>query len=230
MDYSTPGFPDLHHLLDGETRVQESVILLNHPLLLLPSVYPSIRVFFQWVSSSHHVTKVSALQQSCLQSYNLYSTGQKSGGQLCWLCRSLLWISHLLEPCFLCKMRVVTVGTHEIVVVTNYNLHEALSAGMQSSLSESELVFLRAYFYYYCYSSELAFFLQVASLVCMEAACNHCPLILRETFWNSFILAIFSHQVSETFKVKVFALGYKSGWGGIWTQYVWCQSHCSFSL
>ena len=33
MDCSTPGFPGLHHLI------------LCHPLLLLPSIFPSIRVF-----------------------------------------------------------------------------------------------------------------------------------------------------------------------------------------
>ena len=33
-------------------------LVLCHPFLLLPSIFPSIRVFFQWVSSSHHVAKV----------------------------------------------------------------------------------------------------------------------------------------------------------------------------
>ena len=45
----------------------ESVTPSNHPilccpLLLPPSVFPSIRVFFQWVSSSHHVAKILELQ------------------------------------------------------------------------------------------------------------------------------------------------------------------------
>ena len=45
----------------------ESVMLFNHlilchPLLLLPSVFPSIRIFFQWVCSSHQMAKVSELQ------------------------------------------------------------------------------------------------------------------------------------------------------------------------
>ena len=40
----------------------ESVMPSNHlilccPLLLLPSIFPSIRVFFKWVSSSHQVAK-----------------------------------------------------------------------------------------------------------------------------------------------------------------------------
>ena len=35
---------------------------LCHPLLLLPSIFPSIRVFSQWVSCSHQVTKVSELR------------------------------------------------------------------------------------------------------------------------------------------------------------------------
>ena len=52
MDCSTPGFPVHHQLLElAETRVGiESVMPSNHlilcrPLLLLPSIFPSIRVF-----------------------------------------------------------------------------------------------------------------------------------------------------------------------------------------
>ena len=51
MDYSTPGLP-VHHQLPEftQTQVQESVMLSNHlilchPLFLLPSTFPSIRVF-----------------------------------------------------------------------------------------------------------------------------------------------------------------------------------------
>ena len=50
MDCSTPGFPVLHHLLElAQTHVHQLVIpsnhlILCHPLLLLPSLFPSIRV------------------------------------------------------------------------------------------------------------------------------------------------------------------------------------------
>ena len=49
----------------------ELVMLSNHliicyPLILLPSIFPSIRVFFQWVSSSHHMAKVLELQLQCM--------------------------------------------------------------------------------------------------------------------------------------------------------------------
>ena len=37
-------------------------LILCHPLPLLPSVFPSIRVSFQWVSSSHQVAKVLEIQ------------------------------------------------------------------------------------------------------------------------------------------------------------------------
>ena len=45
----------------------ESVMLSNHlilcrPLLLLPSIFPSIRGLFKWVSSSHQVAKILELQ------------------------------------------------------------------------------------------------------------------------------------------------------------------------
>ena len=51
MDRSTPGFPVLHHLLEFvQTHVRESVMPSNSlilwcPVLLLPSIFPSIRVF-----------------------------------------------------------------------------------------------------------------------------------------------------------------------------------------
>ena len=50
----------------------ESVLVSNHlilccPLLLWPSIFPSIRGFFQWVSSSHQVAKVLELQHQSFQ-------------------------------------------------------------------------------------------------------------------------------------------------------------------
>ena len=51
MTCNTPGFPVLHCLLEfAQIRSTESVILSSHlilcrPLLLLPSIFPSIRVF-----------------------------------------------------------------------------------------------------------------------------------------------------------------------------------------
>ena len=51
MDCSMPGFPGLHHLSElAQTHVIDSVMLSNHlilyhPLHLLPSIFPSIRVF-----------------------------------------------------------------------------------------------------------------------------------------------------------------------------------------
>jgi len=51
MNCSVPGFPVLHHLPEfAQTHVIESVmpsnhLILCHPFLLLPSIFPSIRVF-----------------------------------------------------------------------------------------------------------------------------------------------------------------------------------------
>ena len=51
MNYSTPGLPVHHQLLEStQTHVIESVmpsihLILHRPLLLLPSIFPSIRVF-----------------------------------------------------------------------------------------------------------------------------------------------------------------------------------------
>ena len=52
IDCSTPGFPVLHYLPElAQTHVRwvsvmlSNHLILSHPLLLLPSVFPSIRVF-----------------------------------------------------------------------------------------------------------------------------------------------------------------------------------------
>ena len=51
MDCNTPGFSVLHHLPEvAQTHATESVmpsnhLILCHPRLLLPSIFPSIRVF-----------------------------------------------------------------------------------------------------------------------------------------------------------------------------------------
>ena len=51
MDCSTPGFPVLHHLPEAvklmsiESVMPSNHLALCHPLLVLPSIFPSIRVF-----------------------------------------------------------------------------------------------------------------------------------------------------------------------------------------
>ena len=57
-----------HHLLEfAQVHVAESVMPPNHfilclPLLLLPLIFPSIKVFFQWVSCLLQVAKVLEFQ------------------------------------------------------------------------------------------------------------------------------------------------------------------------
>ena len=52
MDSSTPGFPVLHYLqellklMSIELVMPSNHLILWHPLLFLPSIFPSIRVFF----------------------------------------------------------------------------------------------------------------------------------------------------------------------------------------
>ena len=66
MNRSTPGL-SVHHQLPEFTQTSiESVMPSSHlilcrPLLLLPPIPPSIRVF-QWVNSSHEVAKVLEFQ------------------------------------------------------------------------------------------------------------------------------------------------------------------------
>ena len=51
LDCSTPGFPVHHQLLEQlklkfiESVMPSSYLILCHPLLLLPSIFPSVRVF-----------------------------------------------------------------------------------------------------------------------------------------------------------------------------------------
>ena len=45
MGYSIPSYPLLHCLMFIESVVLANHLVLCHPLLLLPSIFPSIRVF-----------------------------------------------------------------------------------------------------------------------------------------------------------------------------------------
>ena len=49
-------------LISIESVMPSNHLILCHPLLLPPSIFPSIRAFFQWVHSSHQVAKVLELQ------------------------------------------------------------------------------------------------------------------------------------------------------------------------
>ena len=51
-------------LMSIEPVIPSNHLILCHPLLLSPSVFPSIGGLFQWVSSSHQVAKVLELQFS----------------------------------------------------------------------------------------------------------------------------------------------------------------------
>ena len=49
-------------LMSIESVMPFNHLILCHPLLLPPSIFPSIRVFFQWVTSLHQVVKVLEFQ------------------------------------------------------------------------------------------------------------------------------------------------------------------------
>ena len=70
MDCSMPGLP-VHHwslpkLISIESVMPSNHLILCHPLLLLPSVFPSIRVF-SYESVLYQVTKVLELQHQSFQ-------------------------------------------------------------------------------------------------------------------------------------------------------------------
>ena len=58
---------NLLKLMFTESMISSNHFILCHPLFLLPSIFLSIRVFFQWVSSSHQVAKVLELQHHSFQ-------------------------------------------------------------------------------------------------------------------------------------------------------------------
>ena len=49
-------------LMSVESVMPSNHLILCRPLLLLPSIFPSIRVFFKWVSSLQQMAKVLELQ------------------------------------------------------------------------------------------------------------------------------------------------------------------------
>ena len=66
ISQSLPKFPSIESVMPSSHRI------LCHPLLLLPSIFPIIRVFFQWASCSHQVAKALELQLQH-QSFHEYS-------------------------------------------------------------------------------------------------------------------------------------------------------------
>ena len=60
-------------LMSIELMMPSNYLILCCPLLLLPSIFPSIRVFFQWVSSSHRVGQVLSF------SFNISPPNEYSG-------------------------------------------------------------------------------------------------------------------------------------------------------
>ena len=58
---------NLLKLVSIELVMPSNHLILCFPLLFLPSVFPSIRVFFQCICSSHQVVKVLELQHQSIQ-------------------------------------------------------------------------------------------------------------------------------------------------------------------
>ena len=54
--------PGLLKLMSIESVMPSNHFILCHPLLLSPSIFPSIRVFSNWVSSLHQVAKLLEFQ------------------------------------------------------------------------------------------------------------------------------------------------------------------------
>ena len=81
MDCSMPGFPVLHHLLEAaQTHIQSielmmpfNHLVLCHPLLLSPSIFPSIRVFFNELALHIRWTKYWSF------SFNISPSNEYSG-------------------------------------------------------------------------------------------------------------------------------------------------------
>ena len=77
MDCSMPGFPVFHHLTElAQTHVIELMMPSNHlilcgPLLLLPSIFPSIRVFSKTCILGHvQITFISRGAETKLKTHS----------------------------------------------------------------------------------------------------------------------------------------------------------------
>ena len=55
-------FVKLHPIIHSFSMMPSNYLILCSLLLLLPSIFPSIRLFSQWLSSCHQVAKVLQLQ------------------------------------------------------------------------------------------------------------------------------------------------------------------------
>ena len=95
MDYSTPGFPVLHYLpefaqfMSIESVMLSNCLILCHPLLLLPSIFPSIRVFSN--ESAHHIRWPKYWSFS----FNISPSNEYSG----LISFSIDWFDHLAVQC-----------------------------------------------------------------------------------------------------------------------------------
>ena len=82
MDCNMPGFPVLHQLLElAQTLSVESVIPSNHfglcrPLLLPPSIFPSIRVFLMSQFFASGGQSIGIISHFCLTCVYMYSVTQ----------------------------------------------------------------------------------------------------------------------------------------------------------
>ena len=120
MDCSTPGFPVLHHLLAlAQLISMESVMPSNHlilccPLLLLPSIFPSIRVF------SNELALCIRWPNYCNFSFSLSASSQHSGlisFRIAWF--DLLAIQGALMSLLSSKTSVIWCSAYFIVQLSH---------------------------------------------------------------------------------------------------------------
>ena len=111
IDCSTPGFPVLHHLPElAQTLSIESVMPFNplvlcHPLLLLPSIFPSIRVF------SNELALRIRWPEHCNFSFSTSPSSEYSG----LISFRMDWLDLLAVPGALRVFSNTTVQKHQFV-------------------------------------------------------------------------------------------------------------------
>ena len=111
MNHSTPGFPVLHHLQElAQTLSIESVMPFNplvlcHPLLLLPSIFPSIRVF------SNELALCIRWPEHCNFSFSTSPSSEYSG----LISFRMDWLDLLAVPGALRVFSNTTVQKHQFV-------------------------------------------------------------------------------------------------------------------
>ena len=137
-----------------ESVMPSNHLILCHPLLLRPSIFPSIRVLFKWVSSSHQVAKVLEFQ---LHHQSFQWTPRTDSFRMDWL--DLLAVQrtlkNLLQHCS-SKAPIFWCSAFFIVQLSYPYMYYSLN-----TLGGKKMTF----FFFFCWNSNMCHNLVVVEII-----------------------------------------------------------------